>query len=189
MADFILGLTGLTGAGKSLAAEMLRGRGFYVIDGDEVGHRVTARPEILEKIKAAFGDGVLNSDGGLNRRALGDIVFSDAEKLKILNSITHPAIREAVLREAGETAGPVAVDGAALKECGLTEHCAAVLRITAPEEVRKRRIMERDGLTEEQALRRIRAQTDRSDGWIDVDNGSTVENLEKNLDGALRGIM
>ena len=182
----LIGLTGLTGAGKSLAAGLLKSRGFYIIDGDKVGHRVTACPEILEKIRAVFGNGVINSDGSLNRRALGDIVFSDPEKLKALNAITHPAIKAEVLREAakqGET--PVVIDGAVIKECGLAECCAAVLRITAPEEVRRNRIMERDSLTEEQARRRIAAQTYHQDNWIDVDNSSTLEKLEQNLASAL----
>lgn len=186
----IIGLTGLTGAGKSLAAGLLEGRGFYIIDGDQVGHRITARPEILEKIRVAFGGGVINPDGSLDRRALGNIVFSDPEKLQLLNAITHPAIKAEVLREAaeqGET--PVVIDGAVIKECGLTVHCAAVLRITAPAEIRMRRIMERDGLTEEQAQQRIAAQTNHSDDWIDVDNSSTVENLEKNLTAALNEVM
>lgn len=185
----LIGLTGLTGAGKSLAAGLLKSRGFYIIDGDEVGHRVTARPEILGKIRDAFGDGVIAPNGSLDRRALGNIVFSDPEKLRLLNAITHPAIKAEVLREAAEQAGPVVIDGAVIKECGLAEHCAAVLRITAPAEVRKRRIMERDGLTAEQADRRIAAQTDHCDNWIDVDNGSTVENLEQNLAAALDEVM
>ena len=186
----LIGLTGLTGAGKSLAAGLLKSRGFYIIDGDKVGHRITARPEILKKIRSAFGDGVIGPDGSLNRRALGNIVFSDPEKLKALNAITHPAIKAEVLREAaeqGET--PVVIDGAVIKECGLSEHCAAVLRITAPAEVRMRRIMERDGLTEQQARQRITAQTDHSDNWIDVDNSSTPEALEQNLDKAIQLIM
>ena len=186
----IIGLTGLTGAGKSLAAGLLERRGFYIIDGDKVGHRITARPEILEKIRVAFGVGVINPDGSLNRRALGNIVFSNPEKLRLLNAITHPAIKAEALREAaeqGET--PVVIDGAVIKECGLAEHCTAVLRITAPAEVRKQRIMERDGLTEEQAENRIAAQTYHGDNWIDVDNSSTVENLEQNLTSALDEVM
>ena len=186
----LIGLTGLTGAGKSLAAGRLERRGFYIIDGDKVGHRITARPDILEEIKTAFGDGVIAPDGSLNRRALGNIVFSDPEKLRMLNAITHPAIKAEALREAaeqGET--PVIIDGAVIKECGLAEHCAAVLRITAPAEIRKQRIMERDGLTEEQAEKRIAAQTNHGDDWIDVDNSSTIERLEKNLDKALNDIM
>lgn len=185
MPHIILGLTGLTGAGKSLAASLLMNRGFHVIDGDEVGHRVTARPEILTEIKKAFGEGVIKPDGSLNRRALGNIVFSDPEKLRRLNAITHPAIREEILREAEAVPGPVVIDGAVLKECALAEHCCAVLRITAPAELRKRRIMERDGLTGEEADRRISAQTAHPDDWIDVDNCSTVQALEERLDDIL----
>ncbi len=191
MSAITIGLTGLTGAGKSLAASILKNKGFHVIDGDEVGHEVAARPEILEEIKKAFGGGVIEPDGSLNRRALGNIVFSDPEKLRRLNAITHPAIRETVLREAAEADGPVVIDGAVLKECGLTEHCAAVLRITAPAELRKRRIMERDGLTEDEAERRISAQTNHSDGWIDVDNSAGTDMLERNLNtalGQIRGV-
>ncbi|MGN1098531.1 MAG: dephospho-CoA kinase [Clostridia bacterium] len=185
----IIGLTGLTGAGKSTAAEILRNKGFHIIDGDKVGHRVTAGADVLDKIKAAFGGGVINPDGSLNRRALGKIVFSDSGSLALLNSITHPAIKSEVLREAEEHKDEtVVVDGAVLKECGITENCAAVIRITAPEEVRLKRIMERDGLSEAEAKSRISAQTDHTDPWIDVDNSSTEENLAKNLEEALCAI-
>ncbi len=188
MSTITIGLTGMTGAGKSLAASMLRERGFHVIDADEVGHRITDRPQTLKEIKARFGEGVIRPDGSLDRKALGNIVFSDPQKLRVLNSITHPAIREAILREAEETGGAVVIDGALLKECGLDQICDAVIRITAPASVRKKRIMERDGLAADEADRRIAAQTDYSDGWIDVDNSSTAEVLEQNLTKALSEI-
>ncbi len=181
----IIGLTGLTGAGKSTAARILEKKGFYIIDGDSVGHEITSRPDVLAKIKAAFGGGVIRPDGSLDRRALGKIVFSDKEQLKKLNGITHPPLKEEVLKIARAQTRPVVLDGAVLKECGLTEHCAAVIRVTAPVEVRLSRIMERDSLSREEALSRINAQTEHGDDWIDVDNSSDEENLEYNLMEAL----
>ncbi len=182
----IIGLTGLTGAGKSTAAGLLKEMGFHIIDADKAGHRVTERKETLGKIKAAFGEGVINPDGSLNRRALGRIVFSDREKLKTLNAITHPALKAEVLREAEEfKEKTVVIDGAVIKECGLTEYCHAVLRITAPREVRKERIIARDSLTEEEAENRINSQTDFNEGCIDVDNSLDEENLKRNLTEAL----
>ncbi len=178
----MIGLTGLTGAGKSTAARILEKKGCYIIDGDKVGHAVTEKKGILGQIKAAFGAGVINLDGSLNRRALGSIVFSDGEALKKLNAITHPEIKKAVLTEAalhrGET---VVIDGAVIKECGLTDCCAKVIRITAPRELRCRRIMERDNLTLAEAEKRINAQTNHPDNWIDVDNSSSEEALEQKL--------
>lgn len=181
----LIGLTGLTGAGKSTAALILREKGFYVIDADEIGHMVTERKDISEKIKAAFGGGVINPDGSLNRRSLGEIVFSDPNALAVLNSITHPPIKDEILARVRRQDADVAVDGAVLKECGITPYCDGVLRITAPKEIRLKRIMERDSLSRSRAEKRISAQTNHSDPWIDVDNSSTKENLRKNLEEAL----
>lgn len=178
----IIGLTGLTGAGKSTAAEILRRRGCRIIDADKVGHRVTDRPDVLEKIKTTFGAECINADGELDRRALGRIVFSDAEKLKLLNGITHPAITVEILAEAKDHEGEtVVIDAALLKESGLDKVCDLVLQITASEDVRAGRIMARDGLAHDEAIARIRSQSPYDGPRIDIDNSASKEELESKL--------
>ncbi len=188
----IIGLTGLTGAGKSAAASVLRRLGCHVIDADKVGHEVTSRPDILEKIKAAFGERFVAPDGTLDRRALGRAVFSDGEKLKKLNALTHPPIAEAIAAEAAAHSGEVVViDAAALKESGLDRICGEVWCVTAPEGLRLARIMERDGLTRAEAAARIRSQTPYDGACVLIENSSSVEALEKKVKEALcreRGI-
>ncbi len=182
----IIGLTGLTGAGKSTAAAALRRLGCHVIDADRVGHEVTTRPDILEKIKTAFGAGCILPDGTLDRRALGKIVFSDGEKLKKLNAITHPPITEAIAAEAAAHSGEtVVIDAAALGESGLDRLCGEVWRVTAPEELRLARIMERDGLSRTEAVNRILSQTPYGGRCVLIDNSSTEEALGQKVKEAL----
>lgn len=184
----IIGLTGLTGAGKSTAADLLCRRGCHIIDADKVGHRVTDRPDILEKIKTAFGAECINADGGLNRRVLGRIVFNDAEKLQLLNGITHPAITVEILAEAKDHEGEtVVIDAALLKECGLDKSCDLILQMTAPEDVRAGRIMARDGLSHDEALARIRSQVPYDGPCIDIDNSASEEELARKLTEVLCG--
>lgn len=184
----IIGLTGLTGAGKSTAAAVLSQLGCHIIDADRVGHRVTARPDILEKIKASFGEEYITSDGALDRRKLGALVFADRDKLQLLNSITHPPITEEIISEAraAEADGKtVVIDCALLGEVGLSEICRPVLNITAPTELRLGRIIERDGLSEAGALDRINSQRPYDGPAIDIENSSSQEALEARLKEAL----
>ena len=178
----IIGLTGLTGAGKSTAAEILRRLGCHIIDADKVARRVTDRPDILEKIKTAFGEECINADGRLNRRTLGGIVFNDAEKLRQLNAITHPPITTEILAETAKHEGEtVILDVPLLKESGLGEVCDLVLRITAPEDVRAGRIMARDGLRRDEAQARINSQSPYDGPCVDIDNSASEEELARKL--------
>lgn len=182
----IIGLTGLTGAGKSSAAEILRGRGCHIIDADKVGHSVTAKPEVLDKIKNAFGAEVIAPDGTLNRRVLGKIVFAAGGKLRLLNSITHPAITDEIKAEAAAHSGEtVVIDCALLKECGLDKLCGKILCITADEAVRLERIMKRDGLSRGDALNRINSQAPYSGPCRVIDNSGSIAELEAAIEEAL----
>lgn len=89
---FVLGLTGPTGAGKSLVASHLKTLGFEVIDADQIARAAVAPGECLDELAAAFGKQILLPDGSLNRKKLASIVFSDKNQLKRLNLITHPHI-------------------------------------------------------------------------------------------------
>ena len=85
----VFGLTGGSGAGKSTVAEAFRREGVYVIDADKIAREVVeAGKPCLEELRREFGEDIIRRDGSLDRHALGDIVFSDAEKLKSLNKIT-----------------------------------------------------------------------------------------------------
>jgi len=159
----IIGITGPTGAGKSLVSEYLASRGLPVIDADEVYHGLLIPPSpCLDALRAAFGDGVFHEDGSLDRPALSQIVFHDEEKLRLLNRTVLGIVLEEIrariraLETMGETV--VAVDAPTLIESGFHRECDTVLSVLAPEEIRRDRIMDRDHLSPERAWDRIHGQ-------------------------------
>lgn len=158
----VFGLTGGSGAGKSTAAEMLRQSGIYVIDADKVAREVVeAGKPCLDELKAEFGIGIIRSDGTLDRRALGKIVFSDTEKLKSLNKITHKYIKTAIVEKLSSSNAPVAaIDGAVIIGSEIEELCEFIVCVTADVEVRLERIMKRDGIDRRTALNRLKSQPD-----------------------------
>ena len=157
----VIGVTGGSGAGKTTALQALEELGACVIDCDALYHELLASSKpMLDELEAAFPSAV--SDGAVNRKALGAIVFSDPEALLRLNTITHRYVREAVeqrLRQyAMEGFTLAAVDAAELIAGGLGERCVATVAVIADEQRRIERITARDGIDRETALRRIRAQ-------------------------------
>lgn len=162
----LIGLTGKTGAGKSTVSAYLKEMGAYIIDGDIVAREVLLSDKsLLEKLSEAFGADI-NENGSLNRRLLAKRAFATAEGTAMLNSIMHPAINnsiEQIAKVAFEKFDTVVVDAAAIIESGFADKCDILLVAFAPLEIRKQRIMERDNLSEEDALVRINGQ--KSDGF------------------------
>lgn len=163
----IIGITGPSGAGKSFLSMALSSKGVPCIDADSVYHTLLIPPSpCLDALRAAFGDSVFLPDGSLDRKALGNIVFNDSEKLKLLNStvleLVLVRIREIIaeLAQAGHSA--VAVDAPTLIESGFDKECDTVISVLAPHSLRIERIMSRDGITREAAELRVKAQKDDS---------------------------
>jgi dephospho-CoA kinase len=164
MEMFIIGLTGGIASGKSTVAAILKELGAIVIDTDQVAREVVLPDKpAYRDIVAAFGRGILQPDGHLNRRALGRIVFSDAVARELLNAITHPRIREkvqaqiAALRQTDPEA-VVVIEAPLLIEAGMDDMVDAIWVVTAPATVRLKRLMERDNLSPQEAESRLRAQ-------------------------------
>ena len=156
----VIGLTGGSGSGKSTIANLMRQRGINVIDADQIGRVVVekGRPALVEIIEE-FGEGVLQSDGTLDRKKLASIVFTDREQLKKLNKITHKYITAIVKEELAACKADISViDAAVLKESGILDMCDYVIAVTADRELRIERIIARDGITREAALNRISSQ-------------------------------
>ena len=159
----ILGLTGGTGAGKSLAAERFRQAGIPVLDADRIGHEVIAPGgAAYEAVRKSFPE-TLSEDGSIDRKVLGERVFSDPAARLILNHIVHPAIRSVVYQEAqslyqqGFTV--ILVDAALLAEDGkLQDYLDGLILVMAPEELRVERLMKHRGLSREMALARLASQ-------------------------------
>lgn len=159
----ILGVTGPTGAGKSLLCRELSRQGIPVIDADAVYHTLLVPPSpCLLSLRHAFGDEIFRADGTLDRDTLSTLVFSSEEKLRLLNAtVLHfvlEKIREEVRLLSKEGSSIVAVDAPTLIESGFHRECHRVLALLSPATARKERIMARDGLSEEKARARIEAQ-------------------------------
>lgn len=153
----VIGITGGSGCGKSYICEGLAKPGITVIDCDKIARQVVepGKPCLLE-LAEFFGNEILEG-GALNRKKLAELAFSCPDKLSMLNQITHKYILECIYnRIEKENAGIVLVDGAVLIESGVK--CHKMIGVLADREERIKRIMARDGLTREEAERRIDAQ-------------------------------
>ena len=169
----ILGITGGTGCGKTTLLNVLRDLGGLVLDCDAIYHELlqTAR-DLLAAIEARFPGTVEN--GVLQRKNLGNVVFSDEKALLDLNRITHGAVKAEVLRRLAEKPSLAAIDAIGLIEGGLAELCYLTVAVTAPREDRVRRLMARDSISAEYAEKRIDAQKDPS--WYRENCDYVLEN-------------
>ena len=160
----IYGLTGQTGAGKTTVAKELLKKGWQVIDCDLVARQVVEKGSpVLPELAKAFGEDILLPDGSLDRKALAKKAFATQEGRQKLNAITHPAITKQVSRQIIDEKDrfPVfVIDAALLSKSEMYHYCSKMIVVTADRDVRIKRIMSRDSITEEQATERINAQPD-----------------------------
>jgi len=184
----VVGLTGGIASGKSTVAQVLREQGVVVVDADQLAREVVApgSPGLAE-IVAHFGRGVLTPSGELDREALGQIVFSDAEARRQLNGITHPRVAELSMQRlaaAQDTETPYVVyEVPLLVETGLHAGMDANVVVAAAPELQVKRMVERDGLSPDQAQARIDAQfpLDKKISIADyvIDNGGSLARLKQ----------
>ena len=171
----ILGITGGTGCGKTTLLECIREKGGLVLDCDAIYHELLTRDAcLLSAIEARFPGTVEN--GRLQRKKLGAVVFADPQALEDLNSITHGAVKAEVIRRLEEKPALAAIDAIALFEGGLAELCDATVAVTAPAEDRVRRLMARDGISEDYARSRIAAQ--HEEDWFRQRCDHVLENMD-----------
>lgn len=153
----IIGITGGTGCGKTTALNTIAALGGLVIDCDKVYHDLLVTDTaMLSAIENRF-PGVVK-DGILDRKALAAIVFADEQALLELNAITHGAVKNKVLKILEIAPSLAAIDAIGLFEGGLDGLCDVTVAVTAPEEVRVQRLVQRDDLTQQQAMLRINGQ-------------------------------
>ena len=158
---FLIGITGGTGCGKTTLLEAIEACGGMVLDCDAIYHQLLlSDKQMLAAIEARFPGTV--EDGQLQRKKLGAIVFADEQALLDLNAITHSAVKQEVLRQLEKKPKLAAIDAIGLFEGGLAELCDVTVAVTAPVEDRVRRLMARDGISEEYARNRIAAQHEES---------------------------
>ena len=186
----IVGLCGGSGSGKRMVGTHICALGYPYIDTDEVYHDLTSHMSpCLEELVLNFGFEIL-SGTSLNRAILRDIVFSDKEKLALLNSITHKYILEHTMRLLDEyKAGNnemAFIDAPVLFESGFDKLCSVIVCVVADKDIRINRIIERDRISRDAAIKRINSQIDDkklielSDFCI-YNNGS-IDELNKNVE-------
>lgn len=187
--SLVLGLTGSIATGKSTAVEVFKKAGFPIVDSDQIAREVVepGTPG-LAAIVTAFGASVLQSDGSLNRKALGKIIFSDDGKREQLNGILAPFLLEKIvgdIEEAKKGSPLVIADIPLLYEQGYEKYVDLVAVVYIPEQVQMTRLMNRDSLDEEEAKRRMKSQESieekKKQADIVFDNQGTVAQLEKQV--------
>jgi dephospho-CoA kinase len=193
----LFGLTGGIASGKSTVGARLRLRGLPVIDADELAREVLAPgTDALGEVVAAFGGQVLDPRGALERNALGRLVFPDREARQRLNAITHPRIaartaeRAADLERKGE---PLACyEAALLVENGLADAFRPLVVCACPEDMQVARVRARDGVTEADALARVRSQKPLAEKVMVadhvIDTGGSLDDTARQTDRTLETI-
>ena len=155
----VIGITGQIGSGKTMVAGLLRKEGFVVFDADNWCRQLYFEKDFLEKIHENFPKSF--EKGVFNKRKLREIVFADPQKLKLLESLTHPFLKQKFLqaiRKNERYGGICFVDVALLFEMGWDKYCAIKLMTFAPYDVQKKRVMQRDKVSAEQADNIIKIQ-------------------------------
>ncbi|KAH8813606.1 CoaE-domain-containing protein [Flagelloscypha sp. PMI_526] len=187
----VLGLTGGISTGKSTVSGLLKARHIPVIDADILAREAVAPGSPgLSKIITVFGPDILLADGSLDRKKLGDIIFNDPAKRKVLNGIVHPAVRRSMLWGVikywikGE---PLCIlDVPLLIEGGLDRLVGRVAVVYCPSDIQLARLQTRDSSTEEAASARINSQMSIEDkaavaDYV-VDNSGSMSELEQKVD-------
>lgn len=188
-----IGLTGGIGSGKSTVTQYLKSKDYIVIDADVLAKKVVEPGEkAYFDIVAEFGESILKSDGSINRKQLGDIIFKDEIQRKKLNKIVHPEVRRLMASQFHEFSFHntlVFADIPLLIESNLMSSFDEVWLVYAPEEICMNRIMKRDNISREEALLRIRAQMpiDEKMAFSDliIYNSADEGTLHKQIDEAL----
>ena len=186
----VIGITGGIASGKSTISLLLKKLGASIIDVDLIGREVVQKGEkAYNEIVKYFGEDILLLNGEINRKKLGDMVFSDKEKLHVLNGITHPEIIRRVVDKIKELkendAQVIVIDAAILVEMGLDKYCDSIWLIHIDKETQLNRLMERDRFVYLDAINRIKSQYENEDKfWIAdiiINNNKPLEVIEKEI--------
>lgn len=192
----IIGLTGGIGAGKSTVSDYLRNKGYVILDADQIAHEITEKGSpVLKKIAETFGAEMIMDDGNLDRKKLASVVFSNQEKKEQLEEITTKRVVEIIgerldeLRQYGNY-DIIFVDAPLLFESGADKLTELVWMVTADDEVRIARVMERDHASREEVVRRIANQMDNHEkirrAQEVIDNSQGKEELYQQIEELLK---
>ena len=179
----VIGVTGGVGTGKSTVAKMFRDLGAVVLDADAIAHQVMEPKRLAwRKIVSAFGDGILNEDGTVNRRRLAAVVFQDPEQRRRLEAIIHPQVLRTMkqaMHRLRRQRGPAAavLDVPLLLEAGAKELVDTLVVVTAPPEIQRERLRQAHGWSAEEIEARAGAQ------WELAAKVALADHIVDNSDG------
>lgn len=158
MKKIIIGLTGQSGAGKTIISSMFEQEGFNILNADEISRDIINTNDVLNKLAITFGQNIIE-DGILNRKNLANIVFSNKEKLMLLNSIMFPLVKEKINLEINKSSNQfILLDAPQLFEAEANKMCDYIVSVIAPKEKLIERIMQRDNINEQEASNRLSSQ-------------------------------
>lgn len=194
MSTYLIGLTGNIATGKSTVAKMLEDLGATVIDADALVHELQRRgTPVYEAIVAAFGPGILDRAGEIDRKALGAIVFADSAQLRTLENILHPAVLiESRQRIAAAPTPMVVYEAIKLIEAGRADLCDALWVVTARPKVQLQRLMRDRHLSTADARQRVEAQPPQSEkikrATVVIDNSGSLAETRQQVTTAFQAI-
>jgi dephospho-CoA kinase len=189
---FVIGVTGNIACGKSSVVAELVALGATAIDGDRVYHAlIEPDAPLWSKLVDRYGHAVLNSDRTVNRQRLGRIVFADPNALAELDRLTHPTVVAEIDRQLTDLGHGIAVvEAIKLHESGLAAVCDQIWVVTCDPEQQVERLMERNGLTRDEAWQRVNAQPDITEKLkqadVIIDNSGTLDHMRQQVQQAWR---
>lgn len=181
----IVGLVGLAGSGKSFAANRMKEFGFTVIDMDQINHELLTHDDVIARIKKKFPTVV--QDGIVNRKLLGDIVFYDESKLKLLNNIMFPLFLKEIEAQTKEE-GKYVLDMAVLFDAGADEYCEYIIYVDTEEDIRFDRLKAR-GLSDDKISALLKTQMHLDDYINQTDAMIFNDGDESVVDQAIKAIL
>ncbi len=193
----VIGLTGGIGVGKSTVSSYLKEKGYHIIDADLIAHQLTEKgSKTLEELAEHFGNSIINDDGSLNRKKLGEITFKNPEEKKILENVVTSKVIQKSLEEIetfqAMNLDIVFLDAPLLFECGMDKYCQKVWTVTADIDTRIERVAKRDNLDRQLILDRISNQMDESEKIAKSDmvlsNDGSRECLYEQIEAMLRKV-
>ncbi len=196
----IIGVTGGIASGKSTVCQILEENGFYHIDADDIAHDILELPEVIGDVTEHFGNEILDAPSDrrgpltVDRKKLGQIVFSDRNKLDLLESITHPKIVEKIKNMVSENPERnYVIEAIALISSGIAEICDEVWIVHAEPDQQIQRLMDYRNMSYDEALKRLKSQEDHD--WNEatasrvIDSTVPVETMRLQIEAALKSVL
>lgn len=188
----IVGLTGGIASGKSTVSKMFKELGVEIIDADIKAKEISQREDVVSEMKNIFGNKILNENGKIDRNKIKEIVFSDKEKLKMLNNLIHPKVMEEFkkIKENADKNDIIIFDIPLLFETGMDKMCDKIMLVFVDINTQIKRMIERDNITEELAVKIINSQMSLGEklkkSEIHIENNGTLENLREKAENIYR---